>query len=198
MLLLVPLLRPLFEGLRAAARAVAPAALAAPSATAHPSAHSKAEEGDAEQPEQAEQDQQEPEDSEQAEAESAAPVVGAVVIRRAVACDGVGRQVGGYPVRPSDVVCDRADDDQHDCRHQQPDQTESASHVESLLCVERGLLAAPLILPWSCEGVVNGLSGGDGEMGGPHPAAPPPTSPASGEVKLQIRRAPPALRATSP
>src|SRR5438105_15615856 len=132
MLLLVPLLRPLFEGLRAAARAVAPAALAAPSATAHPAAHSEAEEGDAEQPEQAEQDQQEPEDSEQTEAESAAPVVRAVV-RCAIAGDGVGRQVGGYPVRPSDVVSDRADDDQHDCRHQQPDQTESASHVESLL-----------------------------------------------------------------
>src|SRR5438477_12018467 len=159
MLLLVPLLRPLFEGLRAAlaARAVAPTTPAAPSATAHPSAHSEAEEGDAEQPEQAEQDQQEPEGSEQAEAESAAPVVRAVVVRRAVAGDGVGRQVGGYPVRPSDVVRDRADDDQHAWRHQQPDQTESASHVESLLCVERDLLAAPLMLHGRCEGVVKAM-----------------------------------------
>src|SRR5205807_4851619 len=157
MLPLVPLLRPLFEGLRAAlaARAVAPTTPVAPSAAALPAAHSEAEEGDSEQPEQAEQDQQEPEDSEQAEAESTTPVVRAVVVRRAGARDCVGRQVGRYPVRPSDVVSDRADDDQHDCRHQQPDQTESASHVESLLCVERDLLAAPLILPWSCEGVVN-------------------------------------------
>src|SRR6266851_10399300 len=86
----VPLLRALLERLARVTRAVSPATLPAPAAAHHP-AHSEAEEGDPEQPEQAEQDQQEPEDPEQAEA--AAPVVRAVVVRRAVAGDGVGRQV---------------------------------------------------------------------------------------------------------
>src|SRR5207245_6353816 len=76
-LALVPLLRPLLEGLRSAARAVAPTAAVAPSAAHHP-ASGEAPEGQAEEPEDAEEDQQEPEDSEEAE-ESAQEVRAGVV-----------------------------------------------------------------------------------------------------------------------
>src|SRR5581483_7485153 len=112
------------------------APLAAPTTTAP--------EGQPEQPEQAEHDEQEPEEAEDPEAPAKSVGTVAVVVVRGCA-GGCRRQVGAHAVRPADVVGDHAHDGEKDHSHHQAKQTETASHVDSLLC-ERGLLCAALIL----------------------------------------------------